>query len=94
MDRLPPKLPNTSSRLIAMAVSLVGSADHVRAEMGCSEADFLQYCDGRKEPVSPEFDKLVQLVVREQGKLIAANRELLAKIREKSGRKYEARRTG
>ena len=78
MDRDPPKLPNTSSRLIAMAVSLVGDSRKLMEHMHCSEADFLAYCDGRKEPTWPELDRLITLIVREQGKIIAHNRDLLA----------------
>jgi hypothetical protein len=60
-----------------MAASLVGSAQEVRATMQCSEVDFLQYCSGSKEPTYAELDRLVTLIVREQGKVIAHNRELL-----------------
>jgi hypothetical protein len=81
MDRAPDKLPNTSSRLIAMAVSLVGSALEVMAQMKSSEADFRAYCGGEKEPDGAEFSRLVSLIIREQGKLIAQNRELMAQIR-------------
>ena len=81
MDRVPPKLPNTSSRLIAMAVSLVGSAARVMGEMKCSAHHFRQYCEGRTEPTLPEFERLVTLIVREQGKMIARNREMVAAIR-------------
>jgi hypothetical protein len=65
-----------------MAVSLVGEAQSVMREMKCSSADFLEYCAGQKEPSSHEFDGLIQLIVREQGILIARNRELIAKNRE------------
>jgi hypothetical protein len=81
MDRVPPKLPNTSSRLIAMAVSLLGAADQVVAEMRCSEEDFVLYCAGSKEPSWPELDRLITLIVREQGRMIAKNRELIASVR-------------
>jgi hypothetical protein len=83
MDRVPGELPNTASRLIAMAVSLVGEAPQVRACMKCSDADFREYCEGRREPSFPELDRLIQLIVREQGKLIAQNREFLRRIRER-----------
>lgn len=85
MDRIPitANLPDTSSRLIAMAVSLVGEVQAVVREMKCSSADFLEYCAGRKEPPWHELDRLIQLIVREQGNLIAKNRELLAQIRER-----------
>jgi hypothetical protein len=85
LDRRPPKLPSTSSRLIAMAVSLVGDVETVRQEIGSSHADFRDYCAGQKEPPWPELDRLIVLIVREQGKLIAKNRELLAKIRGRVG---------
>jgi hypothetical protein len=65
MDRVPGRLPNTSSRLIAMAVSLVGEAQSVMLEMKCSREDFLDYCAARKEPPAEELDRL-----------IAKNREL------------------
>ena len=81
MDRAPPKLPNTSSRLISMAVSLVGEVKSVALEMKCSNADFLEYCAGRKEPPFDEFDRLISLIVREQGRMISKNRQLLADIR-------------
>ena len=81
MERVPPKLPNTSSRLIAMAVSFVGEAQSVALEMKCSNVDFLEYCAGQKEPPLDELDRLIVLIVREQAKLIAQNRELLAKMR-------------
>jgi hypothetical protein len=75
---VPDRLSNTTSRLIALAVSLVGSPDAVKATMKCSDADFLAYCDGRKEPSWPELDRLIDLIVREQGNIIAKNRDLLA----------------
>ena len=80
MEHVPPKLPNTSSRLIAMAVSFVGEAQSVALEMKCSNLDFLEYCAGQKEPPLDELDRLIGLIVREQTKLIAQNRELLAKM--------------
>jgi hypothetical protein len=84
MDRAPGKLPNTTSRLIAMAVSLVGDAEAVRKEMGCTPPELREYCAGRKEPPFAELDRLIQLIVREQGLLIARNRELIAKGRLKN----------
>jgi hypothetical protein len=85
MDRIGPRLPNTSSRLIAMAASLVDSAEQVRVEMGCTPEDFREYCAGHKEPPMPEFDRLITLIVREQGRMIAQNRELIAKVRRHLG---------
>jgi hypothetical protein len=83
MDRAPPRRPNATSRLIAMAASFVGAAN-VRARMKCSEEDFRQYCDGQKEPTWPELDKLVGLIIEQQRLLIARNREFLARMRAKN----------
>jgi len=80
-DRAQPKLPNTTSRLIAVAVSLVGEAQSVMLEMKCSHADFREYCFGLREPSAEEFDRLVELIVVEQRKMIEQNRELLAQAR-------------
>jgi hypothetical protein len=85
MDRAPSKLPNSASRLIAMAVSLVGSGDAVREHMRASQTDFTDYCAGQKEPGWSEFDRLIALIVREQGRMIAQNRELLSRIRQRKG---------
>lgn len=82
MERAPEKSPNTASRLIAMAVSLVGGGEEVMKAMGCPTENFQAYCSGQKEPTWPELDRLVTLIVREQGKTIAQNREFLAKARE------------
>jgi hypothetical protein len=69
-----------------MAASLVGSAHEVQATMKCSGEEFLEYCNGNKEPTWPELDRLIDLIIREQGKIIAANRDLLAAAREKRSR--------
>ena len=81
MDRLPGKLPNTTSRLIAMAVSLVGDGEAVRLAMQSSAQDFGDYRAGRKEPPFSELDRLIILIIREQGQMIARTRELLARNR-------------
>lgn len=81
MDRIPPKIPNTASRLIAMAVSLIGAAHAVAVEMKCTSEDFRAYAAGSKEPPPDQFERLVSLIVHEQTKLIAKNRELIARIR-------------
>jgi hypothetical protein len=80
-DRAQPKLPTTTSRLIAVAVSLVGEAQSVMLEMKCSHADFREYCFGLREPSAEEFDRLVELIVVEQRKMLEQNRELLAQAR-------------
>jgi hypothetical protein len=64
-----------------MAVSFVGEAQSVALEMKCSNADFLEYCAGQQEPTMAELDRLISLIAREQAKLIAQNRELLARVR-------------
>ena len=84
MDRGPQKFPNICSRLIAAAVSLVGSAEAVRAHMRTTAEHFLDYCAGASEPSFAELDRLVTLIVREQGKIIAHNRDLLRAMREKA----------
>ena len=66
-----------------MATSLGVSVEDVRQAMGCSNADFLEYIEGRKNPPWPEFDRLIQFIVHEQGKMIVRNRELMAEIRAK-----------
>jgi hypothetical protein len=75
--------PNTGARLIAMAVSLAGSVEEVKACMRSTEADFIDYCAGVREPALPELDRLITLIIREQGKIIAQNRDLLQRAREK-----------
>jgi hypothetical protein len=80
-ERALEKLPNTASRLIALAVSLIGGATEVMKAMGCSAQDFQAYCSGQKEPTWPEIDRLTALIVREQERVIAQNREAMAKAR-------------
>lgn len=83
MDLVPRKRPNSTSGLIAMAVSLVGEREFVRETMNSSPEDFEDYCAGQKEPSLSEFDRLVNLIIAEQAKIIVRNRELIAKIRAK-----------
>jgi hypothetical protein len=83
LDRVPGRLPNTVSRLIQMAAALVGGSEKVMEHMKCSQADFLEYCDGRKEPTWTEFDRLIELIVREQHIMIAKNKALLAAYKAK-----------
>jgi hypothetical protein len=64
-----------------MAVSLVGEAQSVMLEMQCSHTDFREYCFGLKDPSVAEYDRLVELIVVEQRKMIDQNRELLAQVR-------------
>lgn len=74
---------STASRLIAMAVSLLGEVERLRKELGCSQEDFRAYAESRKEMPWPHLDKLITVILREQGHILAANRELAAKGREK-----------
>jgi hypothetical protein len=85
MDRVRGKLPNTSSRLIAMAANLVGSRQEVMARMKCSAAEFDDYCASRKEPTMAQLDRLVTLIVNEQQARIEQNREFLRAARRKPG---------
>jgi hypothetical protein len=73
----------TTPRLIAMAVSLVGDTRKVCEQIGCSEGELLAYCAGKKEPSWPELDRLLSLIIHEQGIIIAKNRESLAQARAK-----------
>ncbi|HEV3007666.1 MAG TPA: hypothetical protein VGX52_01380 [Burkholderiales bacterium] len=79
---MPHKLPTSTSRLIGMAVTLVGEAQSVMLQMRCSHVDFREYCFGLKEPSAEEFDRLIELIVLEQRRMIDQNRELLAQVRE------------
>ena len=76
----------TAPRLIAIAAGLVGEAQKVREAMQCSPADFLKYCDGTKELPLQELDRLLSLIIREQGLIIAKNREMLSQLRAKQGK--------
>ena len=80
---VPPELPNTASRLAVMALWLLGDSEAVRKCLQCSELDFQDYVAGRKEPSWIEFDRLVALIVREQGILLANQREGLRRRRER-----------
>jgi hypothetical protein len=75
---MPENAEGVASKLIGMAVSLVGKA-HVMAYMKCSDDDFRDYYDARKSPPQPDIERLIQLILREQNKIIAKYRELLAK---------------
>ena len=82
MDRIPTTLPNSVSRLIAMAAMLIGSDDPVREAMQASVDDFRAYQSGAKEPPWPEMDRLIDLIVREQKKMIERNRAAVRETRE------------
>jgi hypothetical protein len=48
--------------------------------MQCSEAHFLAYCAERKALPQPELERLIELIVLEQSKVIGENREILLQI--------------
>lgn len=77
------RAPDTTLKLIALAVSLVGDQSKVMKQMRCSEADFLLYCSGEKELPLRELDRLVSLIVHEQQAKVAAQRERLRAFRAK-----------
>ena len=74
---------STAARLIARAASLVGDSQKVIEHLKCSQSDFLDYSAGRRRPSGAEMERLVYLIIREQGIIAARNRDLLAKIRAK-----------
>ena len=74
MERAPEILPNTTSRLIAMALLLVSDEEVVRRSMGASAEDFTLYREGKKEPPWPAFDGLVELIVSRQRERMARTR--------------------
>jgi hypothetical protein len=74
----------TASRLISIVVSLVGDVEEVRKQLQCSSRDLIEYCAGSKGLTQAQVDTLLDLILHEQGKLIAENRELLAQIAEKT----------
>jgi hypothetical protein len=75
------KLPSTSARLLAMAVALLGETRKVRDHMTFSDDDLLAVLAGRRELTWAELDLLTTLLVKEQGTLIAKNRDLVELLR-------------
>lgn len=71
---------STASSLIDMAVSLMGSVEPVIKEMKSSPDNFREYRAGTKKVPPLEYDRLIFLIIREQGNIIAKKRELLAKL--------------
>ena len=69
-----------------MAASLMGNVEALRKEIGSSDAEFLAYCENTKDMPWPEFDRLIQIIIREQGKVIAQNRKLLDESRARSAK--------
>ena len=81
MDRVPESRKRVASRLIILATSLVGGPSRVLDYMQCSESDFLAYCAERKPLPRPELERLVELIILEQPKVIGKNREIFLQIR-------------
>lgn len=86
-DSLVAKLPTTSARLLAMAVALVGEREKVRAHMSFSESELLAVLAGNRELTWNELGLLTDLLVMEQGSMIARNRDLLELLRLRATRK-------
>ena len=66
-----------------MAASLAGEVEKLRKAMGCSPESLREYAAGSKEPPPDEFERLAGFIIREQGVLIAKNREFLEAMRSK-----------
>lgn len=64
-----------------MAVALLGEAIKVRNHMKFSEAELVAIVAGERELTWAELDLLTTLLVREQGNVIAKNRDLAELIR-------------
>ena len=73
--------PKTSSRMIAMAVSLVGSPDPVRKAMALSTDEFEKLGAGLQDLTRAQFDQLVSIIFLEQSRLIERNRALISRIK-------------
>jgi hypothetical protein len=65
----------TSARLLAMAVALVGDRSKVQDHMKFSDAEMHAILAGERELTWTELDLLTTLLVREQGSMIAKNRD-------------------
>ena len=86
-DALSLPLPTTSSRLLAMAVALVGSREKVERHMSFSVAQLVDLLAGARELSWAELDLLTTLLVREQGAIIIQNRDLTELLRLRATRR-------
>ena len=86
MDRPPAGLPTTTSRLIAMAILLVGDDEEVRRTMRAAGEDFALYRKGAKEPPWQQFDRLIELIIARQRQQIQETRRRLEQARKKKDR--------
>jgi hypothetical protein len=74
-------LPTTSSRLLAMAVALVGSREKVERHMKFTDKELVDLLAGTRELTWDELDLLTNLLVDEQGHVLAQNHDLRELIR-------------
>ena len=82
-----PSLPTTSSRLLAMAVALVGSKHEVEQYMNFTVQELVDVLAGTRELTSAELDLLTVLLVNEQGHLMTQNRDLKELLRLRATRR-------
>jgi hypothetical protein len=69
-------------KLIEVAVAIIGSKERVREVMSCSEDAFRSYELGEHEIPVEELSSLIDVIVKEQHKLIEKRRAALAKLRQ------------
>lgn len=65
------------SELLEIAAKLLGSDVELRTQMKWSAADLAAYRAGKTNLPWTEYDRLVALIIREQGKLLEKNKQLL-----------------
>ena len=75
---VPNRKPTTAADLIEAATNLLQSREAVRAQLEADAFQFEQWADGSAEPPWSAFERLVFLVLTEQQKRVAQNRQLLA----------------
>ena len=76
---------STSSRLIAMAIGLVGDPETVRQRIDCTPVHFSECCAGIRELGNRELGLLIDLIIQQQKALIDKHREITATVRQKNG---------
>lgn len=72
----PLPVPTTSSRLLAMAVVLVGSKQTLQQHLKLSMDELLSLLAGKRELTRIELDLLTTLLVTEQAHMLQQNRDL------------------
>ena len=86
LDGVSDSFDRITSSLMALAASLADEPRKVWESMGCSEAEYRDYCAGRKVPTQLELERLVELIIQEQGNIVSRNRDLLAQVRAKDAK--------